>query len=232
MKGPALTLTPDALTRRIGIAFMIASFFFALGSAPGFSSVAPPSVVGPIFFIGSLFFTSAGYLSFVQAVNLPLEGDDARSLRLVAWRPRSPDFWAAAIQLAGTLWFNLNTFNAMRVGLTIKQEDLRIWTPDFVGSICFLVASWIAWQIVGGVRGKGHGPNTAWWISAINMAGSVFFMLSAIAAFVVPDTGSFVDATLANSGTFLGAICFFWAAALLLPRQHKGQHAAKIIPTG
>ncbi len=48
------------------------------------------------------------------------------------------------------------------------------------------------------------------------MVGSIFFMISALAAFVVPDTGDLLDAALANSGTLLGALCFFWAARLLI----------------
>jgi len=47
------------------------------------------------------------------------------------------------------------------------------------------------------------------------MAGSVFFMLSSLAAFVLPSTGDLLDASVANSGTFLGAVCFFWAARML-----------------
>ena len=58
--------------------------------------------------------------------------------------------------------------------------------------------------------------STDWWIATINMVGSIFFMASALAAFVLPDTGDLLDASLANTGTFLGALCFFWAARLLV----------------
>src|SRR5689334_22339457 len=64
--------------------------------------------------------------------------------RLLAWQPGRIDWWACAIQLAGTVWFNINTFDALRVGLTTRQQNLRIWTPDMIGSACFLVASWLA----------------------------------------------------------------------------------------
>jgi hypothetical protein len=49
------------------------------------------------------------------------------------------------------------------------------------------------------------------------MVGSVFFMMSAISAFVIPMTGSEVDPRWANLGTLLGAVCFFLGAALLIP---------------
>jgi hypothetical protein len=55
-----------------------------------------------------------------------------------------------------------------------------------------------------------------WRIVWLNMVGSIFFMLSAIAAFVRPATGEVVSARIDNSGTFLGAVCFLWGAWLLL----------------
>jgi hypothetical protein len=45
-------------------------------------------------------------------------------------------WWSAAIQLLGTLWFNLDTFDAMRTGLSTHQEDRLVWGPDLVGSGC------------------------------------------------------------------------------------------------
>jgi hypothetical protein len=54
-------------------------------------------------------------------------------------------------------------------------------------------------------------------IAWLNMLGSVAFMASAIASFVLPSTDTLLDLPLANAGTFLGAMCFFVGAALLLP---------------
>ena len=48
----------------------------------------------------------------------------------------------------------------------------------------------------------------------LNMAGSVAFGISAIGAYVIPATGDFVDVRWINLGTFIGAVCFFVAAAL------------------
>ena len=41
-------------------------------------------------------------------------------------------------------------------------------------------------------------------------------MLAAVAAFTRPATDDLLDASLANSGTMLGALCFLWGARLLL----------------
>ena len=55
---------------------------------------------------------------------------------------------ASGIRFAGTLFFNVSTFLAMQKGLDAKQEDLRVWTPDVFGSICFLVSSRLAYVAV------------------------------------------------------------------------------------
>jgi hypothetical protein len=39
-------------------------------------------------------------------------------------------------------------------------------------------------------------------------------MAAAIAAFVLPDTGDLLDASVVNSGTLLGALCFLVAARI------------------
>ncbi len=179
--------------------FMVGSLCFALGSVPGYASLVDPAVVGGTFFVGSIFFTSAALLQFVQA------------------RTRV-DWWASLIQLVGTVWFNINTYDALQTGLDAHEENLRIFTPDFIGSICFLVSSWMAYAVVCGRPFGIERGRTDWWISAANLLGSVFFMAAAFAAFVLPSTDNLLDASLANSGTLAGALCFFWAARLQVTR--------------
>ncbi|HEX6696583.1 MAG TPA: hypothetical protein VF080_07310, partial [Solirubrobacteraceae bacterium] len=99
---------------------------------------------------------------------------------------------------------------AMDTSLDTKQADLRVWTPDVFGSICFLVSSWIAYAAV-------HRPSTSWRVAALNLLGSIFFGISAIAALVQPSTSEPVSAAIANAGTTLGAVCFFVGALLLIP---------------
>ena len=47
-----------------------------------------------------------------------------------------------------------------------------------------------------------------WWIAALNQLGSYLFLVSALAAFVNPETSSAVNEAVANWGTFGGALCF------------------------
>ncbi|MCC7077775.1 MAG: hypothetical protein IT198_11665 [Acidimicrobiia bacterium] len=229
-----------APTRRgwwIAVLFMIGSACFAVASVPGIAEALPTMAVGAIYFTGSIFFTSAAYLQYLEAVNADRASRSAEPrshLRLADVQPSRIDWWACSIQLVGTLWFNVNTFASMRVGSDVHEEIRRVWTPDFVGSICFLVASWLAVLEVCHRSWCVDRGDVSWWIVWGNMLGSVFFMASAIAAFVRPDTGDMLSATIANSGTLLGALCFFWAARLLLvelagadnlPRQPGSQGA-------
>ena len=217
--GPAhrrVLWAPHRLAWWIAVLFMIGSACFAIGSAPGVSSALDPGVVGAIFFVGSLFFTAAGYSQYHESINAgPASGVAARR-RWLAWQPTRIDWWASAVQLVGTLWFNVNTFDALRTGLDTHQQNLRIWTPDVLGSVCFLVASAFAVEEVCHGGSYWRPDDVSWRIVALNLVGSVAFMASALAAFALPSTGELLDATLANSGTFVGAVCFFWAAKLLL----------------
>lgn len=183
--------------------FVIGSACFALGAAPGFSSAAAPETVANVFFVGSIFFTSAA------ATQYWLAGER----HLLTWRPRDLAWLASIVQLAGTLWFNLNTWDARDPTLDAQQENLRVWTPDMIGSVCFLVASGLAVLVVGGGR-RPWAKGREGWVATLNLLGSVFFMVSALAAYALPDTGDLLDATLVNSGTFLGALCFLIAARM------------------
>ena len=52
--------------------------------------------------------------------------------------------------------------------------------------------------------------------ATLNLIGSVAFGISAIAAYVVPDTKELLNAALATSMTLVGALCFLWAARILV----------------
>jgi hypothetical protein len=174
----------------MGALFAIGSACFAIASLLSqWASVARPGI-GITFFAGSLFFTVA---AFVQ-------------LRASTRSERTP----ALIQFAGTLLFNVSTFAAMRTGFDARQTDLRVWTPDVFGSICFLAASALAYAAT-------PRPSPEWRIAALNLLGSVLFGVSAVAALVEPSTTEPVSAAVANAGTTAGAVCFLAGALLLLP---------------
>ena len=90
-----------------------------------------------------------------------------------------------------------------------------------LGSICFLVASYLAWAEVCHGIGRLRLRDLSWWIVVLNLLGSVFFGMSAIGA-SDPNTGDVTNLRWDNGGTVLGAICFLVAAVMLIPEARAG----------
>jgi hypothetical protein len=202
----------------IAVLFMIGSSCFAVGALPGYASLVGVGADGVTFFVGSIFFTSAAALQYVEAVNARRSvTTTTQRFRLVSWEPHRIDWLATAIQLIGTLFFNVSTFRAMVESFDAAPASLLSWRPDALGSICFLVASWLAYAEAGHRWLSWRPHDVGWTISALNLLGSVLFGLSAIGAYVINETGELLDAAIANSGTVLGALAFLVGAYLLLP---------------
>jgi hypothetical protein len=91
----------------------------------------------------------------------------------------------------------------MHTALTSSEYDKLVWRPDAVGSVCFLVSGVIVYRAA----------SRRWWQPAVNLLGSVFFGISAVAGYVVPSHGSVLDLAAANWNTSLGAACFLACAA-------------------
>lgn len=181
---------------------MVGSACFALGSFPLYFNHLPGQVVGITFFVGSLFFTSAGLTQLQQIRRDP---GDRR-----VW-------WATVIQLVGMIFFNVNTFRAAFVAVPADDVDRLVWAPDFYGSVAFLVASHFAWLAVCRRIWCVRPDSGEWWVAALNYVGSIFFMLSAVGAYTLPETGDVVNMVWANAGTFVGAVAFLLGGYLLLP---------------
>jgi hypothetical protein len=176
----------------MGVLFAVGSTCFAVAAFVSQWASVARSGIGVTFFVGSIFFT--------VAAGLQLRTSQTRA-----------DKTAALIQFVGTLFFNVSTFQGMKQGFDTRQTDLRVWTPDMLGSICFLVSSGLGYALV-------RRPSSAWRIAALNLLGSVFFGVSAIAALIEPSTSEPVSAALANAGTTAGALCFFAGAFMLIPK--------------
>ena len=214
---------PRTLGWWIAVLFAIGSFLFAIGVVPSYATAVGAVPDAWTFFVGSLFFTSAGYLQFVQAINAPPDpgATERMAFRLFAWQPHRIDFWACGIQSLGTLWFNISTFAATRSALDAEQAHKMIWRPDMLGSIAFIIASWLAWAEVCHRWFAWRPHNVSWWIVAANLAGSIAFLISAFAAYIDPETGTIWRLPLANLGTFVGAVGFFVGAVLLIPEMRS-----------
>ena len=225
-----LRARPRRLNTAIAVLFMIGSAGFALGSTGLFAGAVSYTADAATFFVASIFFTAASFLQLVQSQSpamAPDAGDDGRSapVHLLAWRPRDMAWWAAVTQFPGTLYFNVTTFAAIGTTTRSVQYDAVVWKPDFYGSILFIVASVFGILAVG--RLLAWRPRDAGWrIAWLNMLGSVFFMASAVAAFVVPDATAPVDVQVDDRGTWAGAVCFFVAALLVIPAWTRARREA------
>ena len=212
---------PRLLGWWIAILFVVGSALFAIGAFPLYADHVDPRVVGVTYFVGSIAFTVAGYVQYVETINAPTalhpDDDTHRRTRFLAWQPRRIDWWAASVQTMGTVLFNISTFSAMNLQFTLPQQERLVWAPDMFGSVAFLIASTLAWLEVCHGWWRWDPPDTSWRIVALNLGGSIAFQLSAIAAFIRPATGELLNVPLANLGTFVGAIGFLVGAVLLIP---------------
>jgi hypothetical protein len=202
--------------RREAWGFAAGSLCFLVGAIPFYAAWAGPVWVGITFFVGSILFTLAAF------IQLSLSG--RRLPRSETNRADRADWWAAAVQFAGTLLFNLSTAAALAAAIADPTRLGAGWRPDAWGSAAFLISSGLA---VVATRDRGQLWDTdarSWHGTWLNLLGSIAFGASAIGAYVVPQTDSLVSAFWANLGTLIGALCFL-VAALLSRRAIDGGHA-------
>ncbi|HEX5146259.1 MAG TPA: hypothetical protein VFV85_04495 [Conexibacter sp.] len=207
----------------IAVLFAIGSACFLVAAlASLWSSVTRPGI-GVVFFAGSIFFTSAAYLQHWLAVRSAVHGPRLREhrrprlARPASWPHAHVDVLATLVQLAGTVLFNVNTYAALDTTLSAHQANLRVWTPDMLGSVCFLVSSLLAFANGSDAWLAFRPRSRGWWVNALNLLGSIAFGVAAVASLVQPSTNEPVSAAIANGGTAAGALCFLLGALLLLP---------------
>lgn len=201
------------------VLFIIGSSLFALGSALSLSlePIITALHINLIFFIGSIFFTSAAYVQLLSSLNPkfalePIKSSFSNSeFKFFGYSKKDAGYISSLVQFIGTLLFNVDTFTAY-----LNESAFVIWTPNMLGSIAFMISSIIflkdrysyypsIWMSVSGD------------ISFINMLGSIFFQISALV--VIPTLTYSIY--LANLTTLLGAICFFIASYIMIPKVEK-----------
>src|SRR5437763_357964 len=190
--------------RWMALCFALGSACFLIGPFPGYANGVGDSADAVTFFVGSILFTAGGGLQ-----------------SWLAWPERRTrgagraGWWAAVIQSAGTLFFNVTTYQAMHTAVTSSEYNKLVWRPDWRGSVCFLVSGAIAYRASPRHRRHGWLPvrgGAGWWQPAVNLLGCMFFRISAVAGYVVPFTGSMLSQAACNWNTALGAACFLLCA--------------------
>src|SRR4029079_2087849 len=116
------------VTRRrlMRVCFALGSTCFLVGPFPGYVQLVGAAADGVTFFVGSVLFTAGG------ALQSWLAGPERR-----AWAGGRAAGWSAVVQSAGTLFFNVTTYQAMHVALTSTEYDRLVWRPHLRGGICF-----------------------------------------------------------------------------------------------
>lgn len=210
--------------RALALGFGLGSLLFALGTVFVWLSLSAV-VVNVTFALGAALFTSGAFMQWRAAVARtpsPPSGFWKRAHQ--DWR--NPDWVSAVIQLLGTLFFNVMTLRALVLSLGQPTiSDRGVWHPDYVGSLLFLIASWVAWHPIARER-RGrllHGRARS--VNTFNMLGSILFGLSAWGAKPTMD-GGIQSVAASNWGTFLGAIAFLVAASLSWPTRRADGNAA------
>jgi hypothetical protein len=218
---------PRRLAWWIAVLFAIGSALFTLG---GVGATWPRSVPAPlgqgfvlnwIFVVGAIFFTSAAWLQWLEAINgdvaEALDDGSPRRWRWLGWRPRNLGYLASAIQLVGTVMFNFNTADALLTGLSWEGEDLLVWTPNMLGCACFLISSYLAYAEVSQGAASFAPRSVSWWIAVANLLGSLAFQVSALYSFAGPEPAAAGALFWAGFTTAAGGLCFLVGSCLMIP---------------
>ncbi len=207
-----------SLNRAIACLFIVGSALFLWASISSLLDLSLPFTQDLFFFIGSLFFTLAAYLQYLQSINNGEQvagGSEKLSRRWFAWQPHRMDFWVTTTQLVGTLCFNFNTFDSF-ISHTMEENLLAVWLPDILGSILFLISGF------SGVVEFNHriifwpGRSLQSSLTVIGLWGCLLFMGSAILALmaILLPTSESIRFSLLLTGA--GGLAFLSSSLLML----------------
>jgi hypothetical protein len=171
------------------------------------------AAIGGLFIMGSACFALGSVPAYANAVGFR------------RWLPHDRNWSAAVTQLAGTLFFNVSTLAALAHNASVQEQDRHVWRPDIYGSTLFLIASAFGILAVG-TFWSWRPHSVPWRIAWLNMIGSVLFMFSALASFILPSSGDVINLRVDVAGTLFGALCFLIAAVLMFPAWRRAVHDA------
>src|SRR5215218_7659686 len=228
-----MTVRPVRLNAVIAWLFILGSACFVLGSVPAFLTAVGGWIDGITYVVGSVFFTSASLCQLVQAQSPGTTDVDASTqhraarVRWIAWLPRERTWLAAATQFPGTLFFNVSTVAALTHNATAAESNRYVWRPDLFGSVLFLVSS-IIFVLAVSEHFLSLAPRSwLWRIAWLNLLGSVLFLASGLASYVLPSSDEVLNTRISVAGTLLGALCFLIGAAWMFPAWRRAMAPAR-----
>jgi hypothetical protein len=217
---------PDRLAWWVAVCFVLGSFHFTLGPVFSISGWGLAGHARALwYFVGSVFFTLASYLQYLEAVNAPLGPEyfakdptanpSGSRWRWVGFFPKHVAFWASFPQFIGTLCFNLNCWSGLSANPSLFSAWLDQWTAGVMGSVFFLVSAWFAILEVGHSFFAFKPRDVSWWVVWTNFVGCAGFLVGSL--FALPDAGSGWMLTTDNWFNFQGGLFFLISSYLMLP---------------
>ena len=120
------------------------------GALPGYASAVATRWDKVTFFVGSLFFTSAAFLTYREAVDASSPAQNPTHRRFFIYQPRRIAWWATAVQLVGTVYFNVSTASPGRRPLYADRTSARVaarrhWLDLLPGGQCACLVRSLPW---------------------------------------------------------------------------------------
>ncbi|HET8977049.1 MAG TPA: hypothetical protein VFN87_02765 [Solirubrobacteraceae bacterium] len=207
-------------TRLMGALFGVGAVGFVVGPLDVYASRVGAHGDAVTFFIASLLFTGGGLTQSWLAY------PERRAHRsgLLAWR-------AAWIQSVGTLLFNVMTVEAISYAASSAQYDARVWAPNALGSVCFLISGVLLYLSAPRAGWRPLRRAAGWWEPPVNLLGCGLFGISAVAGYPVTSSGQMLDLATSNWTTTLGAACFLAVglAALIVGMTFKVPRLSRLV---
>lgn len=188
-------------TRLMGVLFGVGALCFVVGPLDAYVARVGARADAVTFFVGSVLFTAGGLTQTWLAYPERL----AHRAGLLAWR-------AAWIQSVGTVLFNFMTLEAISLASSNSQYNVLVWTPNALGSVCFLVSGALLYVSVPRVGWRPLRRAAGWWEPPLNLLGCLLFGVSAVTGYATTSAGQLLDLSTANWTTTFGAACFLAVA--------------------
>ena len=186
--------------------------------SPASSSSSASGADGMVFFVGSIFFTSAAALQWLETINAdPGPALRRGTLRVLTFEPRRIDWWSSGVQLVGTVFFNVRPSTRCRTASTPALRPPRLEARRARLGLLPRRRATSPTSRSPATRSGRASATLEWKIAAVNLVGCIAFGISAIASFWVPDSGGVLALAASNWFTALGGLCFLVGAVLLLP---------------
>jgi len=193
-----------------------------LGAVMPVMRFVPGPVITVTFFVGSSLYLVGAIAQIVGEVirsrrtRRLAEGEGAQTAEGEKVHRAGVALTGGVVQGVGAILFQTNLTAAFARDLSIVQQEALLWVPDLLGSVLFLVSSSIFFRLARPIQGREEeGRDRS--LALLNMAGSAFFILSALGAYISPLTGAEAYPFVANLGTLIGAAFFLVSSIPGLP---------------